>query len=98
MNTEKLEILEDARTGGPANPSFATYAADTGDLVANADQGITKRDWFATMGDGQLSVPRALILMGYEVPADSAGAMKWWATAEAKYRYLKADAMMEARK
>ena len=34
-------------TGGPAFPAFEIRTHDTQDLVANASQGMTLRDWFA---------------------------------------------------
>lgn len=42
-----MNHLHDESTGGPAFPAMEVRTADTGDLVANASQGMTLRDWFA---------------------------------------------------
>lgn len=95
-----LDIFFDERAGGPAFPCGEIRTHDTGDIVHNADQGVTKRDWLAAQMDCRVSVRNAEALMGQAVPGmeDPIAHMLWWALAEAKYRYLKADAMMEARK
>ena len=99
MNKTNLDILDDDAAGGPAHPAFAVVTHDTGDIVKNADQGVTKRDWFAAHSDSQLNMRTAIALMdGATVPLGAIAAAKWWAVAEAKHRYLKADAMMEVRK
>lgn len=95
-----LDIFFDERAGGPAFPCGEIYTHDTGDIVSNADQGVTKRDWIAAQMDCRVSVRNAEALMGSKAPQDidPVAHMQWWALAEARYRYLKADAMMEARK
>lgn len=95
-----LDIFFDERTGGPAFPCPEIRTHDTGDIVQNADQGVTKRDWIAAQMDCRVSVRIAEVLMGESAPsaADPIAHMQWWARAEAKYCYLKADAMMEVRK
>lgn len=96
-----LDIFFDERTGGPAFPCPEIRTHDTLDIVQNADQGVTKRDWFAAQMDCRVSVRNAEALMGSKAPpqdADPIAHMQWWALAEARYRYLKADAMMGARK
>jgi hypothetical protein len=98
MNTN-LDILDDEIAGGPAHPCPEVRTHDTGDIVQNADQGVTKRDWFAANLTGVLSVRTARALMG-DVPAPTANALEeitWWAEAEARHRYIKADAMMKVR-
>lgn len=42
-----MNHLHDESTGGPAFPAMEVRTADTQDLVANASQGMTLRDWFA---------------------------------------------------
>lgn len=95
-----LDILDDEHTGGPAFPCPEIRTHDTGDIVQNADQGMTKLDWFAVHMDCRVSVRNAEALMGESAPGaeDPIAHMKWWAEAEARYRYMKADAMMEVRK
>lgn len=98
MTSANLEIFDDHLTGGPAFPCPEVRTHDTGDIISNADQGVTKRDFFAAHVDITLSMRTAHALMGTSIPTDTIGEMNWWAEAEAKYRYLKADAMMRARK
>lgn len=101
MMKADLDIFFDERAGGPAFPCPEIRTHDTGDIVQNADQGVTKRDWIAAQMDCRVSVRNAEALMGSTVPlpgTDPIEHMQWWARAEAKYRYLKADAMMEMRK
>jgi hypothetical protein len=94
-----LDILDDEVGGGPAFPCGEIRTHDTNDIVQNADQGVSKRDWFAARMEITLSRRTAGALMGSEPPSgDALAEMQWWARAEAKYRYLKADAMMGARK
>jgi hypothetical protein len=96
-----LDIFSDERAGGPAFPCGEIRTHDTGDIVHSADQGVSKRDWLAVRMESRVSVRNAEALMGERAPvvdADPIAHMQWWAMAEAKYRYLKADAMMEARK
>lgn len=42
-----MNHLHDESTGGPAFPAMEVRTEDTQDLVANASQGMTLRDWFA---------------------------------------------------
>lgn len=99
MNKTNLDILNDEAAGGPAHPAFAVVTHDTGDVVKNADQGVTKLDWFAAHAESLLNMRTALALMaGTLLPHEPLAAAKWWALAEAKHRYLKAEAMMEVRK
>lgn len=42
-----MNHLHDESTGGPAFPAMEVRTDDTQDLVANASQGMTLRDWFA---------------------------------------------------
>ena len=71
------------------------------------------RDTFASMaaighdGDGNLITSSVIAVMGRagppvdvgtdSSPAATADRFKWWCTAEARIRYAKADAMLEAR-
>ncbi|RQS39802.1 hypothetical protein DIE01_16455 [Burkholderia sp. Bp8990] len=71
---------------------------DTGDIVRNADQGVTKRDWFAVHMPAEVTMKIAVALMGGKPPFDDPIAeVAWWMAAEAKYRYARADAMMQER-
>ena len=66
--------------------------------------GMSLRDWFAgqqNLLDGDVSQSMAEALMGEKHPASDVsvlGRVKWWAEAEARYKYLCADAMLAARK
>ncbi len=44
---QQLQNAPIASTGGPAFPAFEVRTHDTGDLVENASQGMTLRDYFA---------------------------------------------------
>lgn len=71
--------------------------------------GMTLRDYFAAHadisgdleGDGCIEHRLALSLMNGEIPPswdnDYLEARVWWASAESRLRYMKADAMLEAR-
>ena len=94
----KLDILDDEVTSGPAFPCPEIRTHDTGDIVQNADQGVTKRDWFAAHMPAQLSMKIAIALMGEKPPTDNPlDEVNWWMKAEAKYRYARADAMIKER-
>jgi len=100
--------METKKNGGPAFPAFEVRTHDTGDLVENATQGMTLRDYFAahTQPIEDLGVSVAESITGLKLPIrdqykdeadfwiDSIG---FWAMANAQYRYMQADAMIEAR-
>ncbi|MCG6112902.1 MAG: hypothetical protein MEQ74_12060 [Paracoccus sp.] len=83
--------------GGPAFPACneANY---------NDTMGMTLRDWFAGQASVGVDEPHpdvAKALMRSEIPNwadDPIAATFWWAEAEAKLRYIRADAMIAARK
>ena len=69
-----------------------------------AQPGLTKREWFAgtLLVDPKEGLPeaQAKIIMGSAPPQWSGTAediefVKWWLTAEARYRFMLADAMIE---
>lgn len=70
-------------TGGPAFPAMEVRTADTGDLVANASQGITVRDYFAAKAMQGFMAQGAFTDSSFH--GEAAGA------------YRVADAMLEAR-
>lgn len=86
--------------GGPAFPSPDWNGSWAG---PEANHGISTRDWFAgqaSIGPDEPHADLAAGLMGSDVPnwqADPVAASKWWAEAEAKLRFIKADAMLAAR-
>jgi hypothetical protein len=93
-----LDIFDDEIAGGPALPCLEIRTHDTGDIVQNADQGISKRDFFAAQVDGRMSIRTALAIMNATVvPVGEIEAALWWAEAEARIRYMRADAMMKVR-
>ncbi|MGO4171595.1 hypothetical protein [Bosea sp. TAF32] len=66
--------------------------------------GMSLRDWFAatySLGADGLSVTWAEKVMGTKAPDwtthDGAICILWWCEAEARVRYLHADAMLKAR-
>lgn len=73
-------------------------------VKAEALRGMTLRDWFAgTMPDPFAAVNSpgtAASMSGLECPSLTADQAEWarfWIEAEAKVRYMKADAMLKAR-
>jgi hypothetical protein len=95
-------MMDEKPDGGPAfpNPALANEACSFSSDVT----GMTLRDWFAGhqhITDEELSEAKATQIMGDECPRwspDTAGdCIKWWVMAEARLRYIKADAMIAAR-
>lgn len=76
--------------GGPAFPVMAGGALH---------DGASLRDYFAAKSKcDELSRSDAQLIMGSAPPeADSIQHIIWWADAEAKYKYILADAMLAAR-
>jgi hypothetical protein len=87
-------------TGGPAfpGPSFTQSGYPNGHAM-----GMTLRDWFAgqsAIAQDELGLDLAEALMGEKCPkyqSDIIAAAEWWAAAEAKLRFIKADAMIADR-
>jgi hypothetical protein len=88
--------------GGPAfpNPALANESCSFSSDVT----GMTLRDWFAgqqQITDEELGEAKAATIMGSKPPAwgpDTATAcIEWWSAAEARLKYIKADAMIAAR-
>ncbi|WP_025199078.1 hypothetical protein [Brucella sp. BO2] len=90
-------------TGGPAFPNVGSH----GNII---EPGMTLRDYIAAhIRDlDDLSVPYAEALCGRELPYKNAPVgllnaeqtieiMKFWADADARYRFIRADAMLAAR-
>ena len=83
-------------TGGKAFPALCS------DHSCN-EGGMSLRDWFAAYAFVTAEDPHptlAKAVMGTEVPNFSESpitATIWWAEAEARLRYIKADAMIAAR-
>ncbi len=72
------------------------------DMGGPAQSGVTLLDWFAaTIRLEEISINMATIIMGEKPPQWGDGndleCLKWWADAEARLRYLNADAMMKER-
>ncbi len=84
----------------PAFPSHGTM----GEV---AYQGITAIDFFAVHCDldmhrgaqGGIGTVTAKLVMESDppIPSGTITSLKWWAEAESRYRYLKAQAMVKAR-
>ena len=80
--------------GGPAFPVMWDYA--------ESEAGMSLRDWFAGQHpviDGELSITLAEALMCEHLPKSKTSLenRRWWAEAEARLKYLNADAMIAAR-
>jgi hypothetical protein len=66
--------------------------------------GLSLRDWFAGQAeplDVDVNRDYATAICGRPQPEDHSDLLAiaaWWAEADAKYRYLQADAMLAARK
>jgi hypothetical protein len=101
--------MPNVNDGGPAFPKpLDPYPNAQG--MENGSQGMSLRDWFAGMekAPDDLSVGYAEALVGRPHPhkETSLGAInpdatiatiEFWAEAEARYRYIKADSMLKAR-
>lgn len=80
--------------GGPAFPRDGLIP----------ENGMTLRDWFAANergADHDFTPEVAVALMTTPEPPEDAPAIdqiRWWALAEAKYKFFRADMMIEARK
>jgi hypothetical protein len=78
-----------------------------GTIIDSAIERTALRDTFAAMAaigrdsEGNLLKDSVIAVMGQAIPPLECETvqdrLKWWATAEARIRYAKADAMMEAR-
>jgi hypothetical protein len=72
------------------------------EVRAQAQQGMTLRDYFAThtVIDPELSVKAAETLLGRKMPdyaVDPVASIQFWAEVGARLRYIHADAMIAAR-
>ena len=86
--------------GGPAFPCDAEWR--DGQEVWPQGAGMSLRDWYAGQApviDGDLSIPLAEALMCEPLPKSKTilENRRWWAEAEARLKYLNADAMIAAR-
>lgn len=82
-----------------------------GQHIEQAAQGTMLKDHFAStaviavVSDGTIPIGTAMTVMGGKPPAHASAddvpnqvkILNWWHTAEARVRYLKAEAMMAAR-
>lgn len=91
MSSEKI------KDGGPAFPT-------PNDGFDGMTYGMSLRDWFAgaySFGIDGISQTWAEKIMGEKCPDwsldDGLACVRWWAEAEARVRYLHADAMLKAR-
>jgi hypothetical protein len=87
---QQLQNAPIASTGGPAFPAFEVRTHDTGDLVENASQGMTLRDYFAA------KVLPAI----YKETTERARLEGWpddWRMDVAEEAYEMADEMLKAR-
>lgn len=81
-----MNHLHDESKGGPAFPAMEVRTADTGDLVANASQGMTLRDWFAGKALGKMAD-----IVNYD------GHIESFQKSVAAQAYSQADAMLAER-
>lgn len=96
-------ILDDIeKTGGPAFPAMEVRTHDTGDIVHNASQGITVRDYFAAKASEEdinehiwKGFKEEYVYEKYDGTKETRMRQAMWTREEARYRY--ADAMMKAR-
>ena len=63
------------------------------------DIGLTKREYFAAhieITEDEFSYELVKVIMNSEPPSERLANMKWWFTAKAKLKVMKADALIEA--
>lgn len=88
-----------APNGGSAFP-MALAISPEGD-IHQGWEGMTLRDYFAAkepIGEDTVTPELATNLMGTPTPTGGiVERAKWWAEAEARYKYLRADAMLKVR-
>jgi hypothetical protein len=87
--------------GGPAFPESSSGPYPNGDVIQGRP-GMTLRDWFAGQSDGlhpDTTVDYARCFNAAPLPPQDERVdwARWWATADAAYRYIQADAMLKAR-
>jgi len=99
---QQLQNAPIASTGGPAFPAFEVRTHDTGDLVENASQGMTLRDYFAAKASEDDIAAHSLKGFTEKYAFDLGNGKKElrirearWTREQSKYRY--ADAMLKAR-
>jgi hypothetical protein len=98
-----------AQDGGPIHPIPEVRDAD-GNGIMEGWPGMSLRDWLAGMEKApeDLSVgyaealagrphPHKNTTLGAVDPDATVAVIEFWADAEARYRYIKADAMLRAR-
>lgn len=88
--------MAEINDGGPAFPVI--------DQGMHGTYGISQRDWFAgtySLGADGLGTAWAERIMGTKAPDwsldNGADCIRWWCEAEARIRFLHADAMLKAR-
>lgn len=85
----------------PKNPNaFPRPRGEGGGAYNEGQEGMTLRDYFAAKAivrSDELSYEFATKLMGSEPPSGKLENYNWWASYEAKLRYIHADAMLKAR-
>lgn len=101
---------ERVENGGPAFPIPGDVWVSGGDENPRFETGMSLRDWFAGMekAPDDLSVgyaealagrphPHKETALGGINPEATIATLEFWAEAEARYRYIKAEAMLKAR-
>jgi len=86
----------------PNHGAFASASPDTEKYDAWNQEGLTKREYFAATVDpcydtGGINLELAEFVMGTELPKGVLNVnWKWWIKADAKYRVMLSDALIEA--
>lgn len=106
------EHINDGGPAFPSSYEFDSVSHITpGEIGASqrisvSTPGMTLRDYFAAkevIAEDEMTSSLAKALMGSEVPVSDGSREKvialytWWAQAESRYKFLRADAMLKAR-
>ena len=91
--------------GGPAFPVPDVIDHDR-NYYQYGGQGMTLRDYFAAeevIVEGEMTAALAEALMSSDIPKSDGSNIqiialyRWWAEAESRYKFMRADAMLAAR-
>ncbi|MFG1417220.1 hypothetical protein V5F38_05325 [Xanthobacter sp. V0B-10] len=95
-------MTDQSNDGGAAFPNAWDDTNEYGVKFSFVERGMNLRDWFAThYPTTELSESWAAVVMGEAPPKWEPGnelnCIRWWIDADARVRFIHADAMLKAR-